>query len=368
MKKVLFITDFFRPEPGGVEGLNTGLALQWEEGRIEVIAPEVSISTRDYRMQFDSRLGFPVHRIASNKTREFHQFVAHRIRGFQPDSMLLGAITDSTRIAASVSQEYELPWSVILYSSDLSSVSLLKAGNRKVLNRARYVFTLSRYLMEQFSRKGVDRDKLIALPPALDFRWPDGKLPMPTTPEDLQSRLKRKVVLVTVGPLVRDRGLDLIFSVLDHLEDLREELHWVVAGSGPEYSYLNELARIHKREDQITFLGFLSDDNLGGILQNASIFVDPGRLEPDNYSFSVMEAARFGLPVVGVKGGGMEELVVDEATGLLADERSPDDLARCLRRLINDAALRKNMARETARRAESEFDVSRAFRALSGRV
>ncbi|MCB1170245.1 MAG: glycosyltransferase family 4 protein [Leptospiraceae bacterium] len=367
MKKILFITDYFRPEPGGVEGLNTGLSLLWEAGMIEVVAPEVSISSRDHRMQFDSRLGFPVHRISSGRAREFHQFVAHRIRACQPDTLLLGAITDSTRIATTVAQEYELPWSVILYSSDLPSVSLLKAGNRKVLNRARYVFTLSRYLMEQFSRKGVDRDRLIALPPALDFRWSNGKLPMPAFP-DSGARLKKKLLLLSVGPLVRARGLEMIFPVLDHLEDLRTEIHWIVAGSGPEYSYLNELTRIHKRDDQITFTGFLSDEHLGGLMQNCDMMVDPGRLDPDNYSFSVMEAGRFGLPVISVRGGGMEELVVDEGTGLLADDRSPEDLARCIRKLVNDPGLRKKLSQEAERRSDDEFDIARAFRSLSSRL
>lgn len=319
-------------------------------------------------MQFDSRLGFPVHRISSNKTREFHQFVAHRIRAFQPDALLLGAITGSTRIGATVAQEYNLPWGVLLYSADLPAVSLIKAGNRKVLNRARYVFTLSRYLLDQFARKGVDREKMIALPPALDFRWPDGKLPFPNRPEGLINRIKKKIVIVTVGPLVRSRGLELLFPVMDHLEDLKDQVHWIIAGSGPEYSYLNELMRIHKREPQITFTGFLSDEELGGLLQKADIFFDPGRLEPDNFSFTAMEAGRFGLPVVSIKGGGMSELVMDEATGLLADDRNADDLARCLRRLINESPLRKDFSTESRRRAEDEFDIQRLFRALSNRL
>ncbi|MCB1167019.1 MAG: glycosyltransferase family 4 protein [Leptospiraceae bacterium] len=365
MKRILMISDFFRPEPGGVEGLNTGIARLWDSSQIEVIAPEVSISTRDQQMQFDSRLGFPVHRIPAGKTREFHQFVGHRIRAFQPDSLLLGAITPSTRMAASVAQEYKLQWNVVLYSGDLPSVSLLKAGNRKVLHRARYVFTLSRYLMEQFARKGVDRDRMVALPPAFEFRWSEGKLPLPA---GLAERLRKKIVLITVGPLVRDRGLDQIFPVLDHLEDLKDRLHWVVAGSGPEYSYLNELCKIHRRQGQISFTGFLSDAELGALFQNASLFVDPGRVAPDNYSFTVMEAAQFGLPVVAVSGGGMDELVVDESTGLLADEGSPEALARCIRRLVQDPPLRKRLSLETAERAVDEFDLQRAFRAISSRV
>ena len=368
MKRIIFISDYFRPEPGGVEGLNTGVARLWDPDRIEVIAPDVSISTRDHRMQFDSRLSFPVHRVSANKTLEFHQFVAHRVRAFQPDALLLGAITGSTRIGAAVAQEYDLPWGVILYSADLPSVSLIKAGNRKVLNRARYVFTLSRHLLDQFARKGVDRDRMIALPPAVDFRWPDGKMSVPNRPEGLEARIKKKIVIVTVGPLVRARGLEILFPVMDHLEDLKDRVHWIVAGSGPEYSYLNELRRIHKREADITFTGFLSDEELGGLLQRADVFFDPGRVEPDNFSFTVMEASHFGLPVVSVKGGGMSELVIHEATGLLADERSPDDLARSLRRVINENALRKSLSTESKERSDDEFDIQRVFRALSSRI
>ena len=205
------------------------------------------------------------------------------------------------------------------------------------------------------------------MPPALDFRWEEGKLPRPANPKLLE-RIKKKTVILTVGPLVRSRGLEILFPVLDHLEDLKDRFHWIIAGSGPEYSYLNELMRIHKRDEQISFAGFLSDAELGGLFQQSDVFFDPGRLEPDNYSFTAMEAGRFGLPVISVGGGGMSELVVDEVTGLLAADRTPDDLARCIRRMIQEPALRKKISTESERRSEDEFDIQRAFRALSMRL
>ena len=38
MKRVLLLTDLFRPEPGGLEGLFTGIARHWDADQIEVVA------------------------------------------------------------------------------------------------------------------------------------------------------------------------------------------------------------------------------------------------------------------------------------------------------------------------------------------
>lgn len=76
---------------------------------------------------------------------------------------------------------------------------------------------------------------------------------------------------------------------------------------------------------------------------------------------SVLEAMAAGLPVVASRVGGVPELVVDGATGLLVDPGRPDELAAALLRLVGDPGLRRRLGDAGRARVEQSFDVD-AFR------
>ena len=89
---------------------------------------------------------------------------------------------------------------------------------------------------------------------------------------------------------------------------------------------------------------------------------------------SVMEAMAARLPVVATDAPGINELVVDGVTGLLAPPRCPDALADRLERLLHDPVLRLRMGEAGRRRIASEFSLEQmvkrheeAYAALLGR-
>jgi glycosyltransferase involved in cell wall biosynthesis len=62
----------------------------------------------------------------------------------------------------------------------------------------------------------------------------------------------------------------------------------------------------------------------------------------EGWGLVVMEAAGYAVPTVGYRNaGGVAESVVDRVTGLLAEDEQ--DFVACLRRLLLDADLRRNL-------------------------
>ena len=79
----------------------------------------------------------------------------------------------------------------------------------------------------------------------------------------------------------------------------------------------------------------------------------------------VLEAMARGRPVVATAVGGTPELVVDGETGLLVPPRDPERSPAALRRLLDDAELRRRLGEAGRRRVAERFSSTRCARACS---
>jgi glycosyltransferase involved in cell wall biosynthesis len=112
----------------------------------------------------------------------------------------------------------------------------------------------------------------------------------------------------------------------------------------------------------LQFAGAVSDAELDRLYRQATCVVAPALLE--DYGLTVIEAMRYGKPVIVCRDGGhLRELVTDGVTGLVVDPTG-QAIADAMRHLNENHALAKSIgarAREFAReftweRAMSEFD------------
>jgi glycosyltransferase involved in cell wall biosynthesis len=105
--------------------------------------------------------------------------------------------------------------------------------------------------------------------------------------------------------------------------------------------------------DRIRFPGYIADP--ARIMSEIDVLVHPA----DNESFGrvVVEAMAAGLPVVGARGGGVGEIVLDGETGLLSAPDDPAALAENMARLIADVELRARLGTAGRRRAESLYSL-----------
>jgi len=73
---------------------------------------------------------------------------------------------------------------------------------------------------------------------------------------------------------------------------------------------------------------------------------------------AVLAAMAAGVPVVASRVGGLPEIVLDNETGLLA-ENDPESIGGAMRRLLDDPALAARLASQARERVEKEFTVDR---------
>jgi len=100
---------------------------------------------------------------------------------------------------------------------------------------------------------------------------------------------------------------------------------------------------------RVVLTGFLSDEDLVGVLAGARCFLYPSLHE--GYGFPPLEAMACGTPVVTSATSSLPEVVGD--AGLLVDPRDPEAVAGAVERLLGDDELHASLRRKGLERASS---------------
>jgi glycosyltransferase involved in cell wall biosynthesis len=229
-----------------------------------------------------------------------------------------------------------LPLSVVSTIHGLSSDESLRirayeAISRAFLKRFDRVYPLSRPLFDYLARSKFDPRKLQLVLNAVDLSGWEFKFNRYEAGE--------KFRFLFVGRLCRPKGIfDLLHAFALAKFSMSAEL--TVVGDGPDRAALVELSKTLGIQDQVKFIGAVG--SIVPFLSASHALVLPSHAE--GIPRVVMEAFAAGVPVVGTAIPGIQQLVNDEVTGLLAPAANPEALARILERLCRDPDLASRMA------------------------
>jgi phosphatidylinositol alpha 1,6-mannosyltransferase len=140
------------------------------------------------------------------------------------------------------------------------------------------------------------------------------------------------VVLLYVGRVSAEKNLGLLARTAAALPRGR----LVIVGDGPERA---SLAAALPPTSIVT--GFLQGEELADIYAAADIFVFPSLT--DTFGQVVQEAMASGLPVVGMRAGGVQDIIQHGVTGLLCEPDQPETWMTAVRYLIDSAHTRRLM-------------------------
>ena len=170
-------------------------------------------------------------------------------------------------------------------------------------------------------------------------------------------QLHDKVVLLSLGRLVRRKGVDYTIKALASLSSTeRAGLAYVVVGAGPEESNLRRLAE--ESGVAVIFTGSVSEAEKWSWLNLCDILVMPAReINGDFEGFGIvyLEANLSGKPVIAGRSGGVSDAVSDGVSGLLVDPEDLEALATAIKTLSTDSAYREKLGQQGRVRALENF-------------
>jgi glycosyltransferase involved in cell wall biosynthesis len=164
--------------------------------------------------------------------------------------------------------------------------------------------------------------------------------------QDEKWRYGRKHLVGYVGVMGLQDGLDYLIDAARVIicEWWREDVQFVLVGSGPEFLRLRERVRSMGIADQVVFTGRLPDEALAAVLATADVCVNPdevNRMNDISTMNKVMEYMAAGKPIVQFDL--REGRVSAGDASLYAAANDATSLASCIMRLIDDPAMREQM-------------------------
>jgi glycosyltransferase involved in cell wall biosynthesis len=154
---------------------------------------------------------------------------------------------------------------------------------------------------------------------------------------------KTKKIILYQGVLLKGRGIEKIFSVLKELP----EHVFVIVGGGEFAEYYHNLAKEMKINEQVIFLGKLTQDDLPKITASADIGVSLIENLSTSYFYALpnklFEYIMAEVPVIVSNLPQMKEIVQKYNVGFAIDADNQAELVSALRKLSDDTSLRESI-------------------------
>lgn len=348
MTRYLLLTEFFPPDPGGIQHV---LATQaaWLSADLTVMAPaaqqvgaaETDPSWHRMRRSLFSGRGWPAWLWLVPWLRQQKKL------GLQ--FVLYGHYSRAVFAAAWLSF-FGMRYGIYVHGHDLRSECRhfwLRPLIGWSLRRAAWINVAGEYMGAFVREFGVPEARIISTFPVIDP-------PIATRAATPSHRI------VTIARLVPRKNVRTAIAAVLALRKRFPDLHYDIVGDGPERRALETYVRDLRAGDVVTFHGAVTDAVKQRLLAQSDIGLlipteGAGGSDVEGFGIFYLEAAAVGLPVVAGRSGGVADAVVDGTTGIVVDPKNQENVQEALRRLLTDESLRRTMGQAGRQRTAQLF-------------
>ena len=285
------------------------------------------------------------------------------IQAFQPDILHFHVPNTSAFWALSLSSAQKLPW-VVQWQADVVpstidrrmalAYQVYRPIEKLFLRQAKSIIATSQAYLNSSTALAGFRDKCHIVPLGLDpdrlkkpddarMRWAEGVWGQP------EGRI------LVIGRLTYYKGHEVMLDASTALPDARI----LIVGNGERESSLQRRIDSLGLSNKVSLLGFLPEPDLHSLIFSCDCMCLPSVERTESFGLVLLEAMRYGKPVVAsnIPGSGIGWVVEDGVTGFLVPPGDPILLAASLRKLFDRPALKSLMGRSALERFWKVFQI-----------
>jgi glycosyltransferase involved in cell wall biosynthesis len=204
-------------------------------------------------------------------------------------------------------------------------------------------------------RFGVPKQKLRLIPHGM-------KMPNPSQEKD---NLEGNPNILTVSRITPHRNITAIIEGFKMvLKDFPEAVLYIAGEDIPSShdsterkypSLVRDLIKTEKLDGKVKLLGGVYGDDLWRLYLSSDLYVYASSY--DNFGFSLLEAAAFGLPIVSTRVGIAEDLIQDNRNGVLVDDFEPVGVASAIHHMLTLSLSERQAMGERLKERASHYSI-----------
>ncbi len=275
--------------------------------------------------------------------------------------VLVGQILPLGSAAYLVSKIIKIKYAVFLHGLDLSLAAKWPRKKwlaEKILKNSDKIICLNNFTADLTKRFFPgNTEKIVIVNPAVE--------PAPRPANEQISALKKqynlhdKMVLLSVGRLVKRKGVDMVIKAMPKVLKKIPNLVYIILGDGEEKENLELEIKNSELDKNIKIITQSSDQERDSWYNLCDIFIMASRnIKGDFEGFGIvyLEANLAGKPVIAGRSGGVGDAVINDLNGLLVDPEDTGQIASAIIKLAENPDLRQKLGEQGKNRAIKDFN------------
>jgi len=266
----------------------------------------------------------------------------HIIKDFNPNMLWAQPSLPNGWAAMKISKSMNIPYVVAVHGADINVSANLPGGVLKL--KQIYESATSVVSISQRLNREVNNIAPLANRKLVYFGInPDSfKQAREIRQQFLRSsKMDESLRVLSVSNLIKSKGIQYNFQAVSKLVDKYPKIEYTIVGDGVYLSELKKYAFELNVSDNIRFVGRINHDKALGMMAQTDIFALPSYLE--GMGMVYLEAMALGVPVIGIRGQGIEEVIDHNVNGILIEPHDSNALANAIEQLITDSALSRKI-------------------------
>ncbi|NQV13507.1 MAG: glycosyltransferase family 4 protein [Parcubacteria group bacterium] len=389
MKKSLLVTNFYPPEIGGIQNYLHNLISRLPEDQVAVVTDK-----QENAKYFDERHNHPTYRRSFTSplrhlkltSLDLYRKTLLVAKKEKADILLAGNFYLPALTCYWLKKINKLPYYIFTYGTETTELWNAPPAKqkmaRKILAEAEGIITISDYLKEKLVERNVPADKITKIYPGVDFshfKPEEQKTARDKIAPAVQKGLatpqswSNANIILSVGRLVERKGHDMVIKSLPAVLQRFPNTLYLIIGDGPYKKKLKALVKELGLEKYVLFVNDITKVNYNDLpdYYNVSdVFTMPSRIikskqDVEGFGIVYLEASACAKPIVAGHGGGVNEAVVDNQTGLLVNSQKPAEISQAITKLLLDSDLADKLGQNGRERVEKEFDWDKLVKKLN---
>lgn len=292
------------------------------------------------------------------------------IRDFEPDLLHLHLPNTSAFAALLLPRARRLSWVIHWHADVVASAidrrlalayGLYRPFEQGLLKRSRAIIVTSHPYLEASQALAPWRERCVVIPLGLNpLRLPPPDAASRDTAERLWGPTGLRVL--TIGRLTYYKGQEVLIRAAAALPDVRV----LIVGQGEHRQRLGDLITRLGLADRVSLTGFATEGEMAALLASSDLFCMPSLERTEAFGLVLLEAMRYGKPVVvsDIPGSGAPWVVQEAGNGRLFPPGDAQALAQTITLLQADPQARQQLGEAGAQALQRQFGIGPVARTL----